>query len=83
MLRKGTVSAEFQVNHPKLCENCAFPKKLQTRKLGEITVFYEVVFSLLAHTVHYHRCIDAIIWFVNCQSNTDRYSKFSKNKNKH
>ena len=26
----------------KLCGNCAFPQSLQTRKLGEITVFYAV-----------------------------------------
>ena len=27
----------------KLCENCAFPQKFHTRKLGEITVFYAVM----------------------------------------
>ena len=26
----------------KLCGNCAFPRNLQTRKLGEITVFYAI-----------------------------------------
>ena len=28
---------------PKLCGNCAFPQNFHTRKLGEITVFYDVI----------------------------------------
>ena len=40
ILRKGTVSVEFQANHPKFCGNCAFPQNFQTRKLSEITLFY-------------------------------------------
>ena len=42
ILQKGTVSAEFRANHPKLCRNCAFPHNSYTRKLGEISVFYSV-----------------------------------------
>ena len=31
------------LHRPKLCENCAFPQNLHTRKLGEITAFYAVL----------------------------------------
>ena len=37
ILWKGTA------NRPKLCGNCAFPQNFHTRKLGEITVFYDVI----------------------------------------
>ena len=42
ILRKGTVSAKFRANRPKLCGNCAFPQNFHTKKLGEITIFFEV-----------------------------------------
>ena len=44
ILRKGIVSAQFRANHPKLCGNCVLPQNFNTRKLGEITVFYVVTF---------------------------------------
>ena len=47
IFRKGTVSAEFWANRPKLCGNCAFPKNFHTRKLGEITVFYAALSFIL------------------------------------
>ena len=28
---------------PKLCGNCAFPQNFNTKKLGEITVFFAVL----------------------------------------
>ena len=37
---KGTGSAKFRANHPKLYGNCAFPQNFLTTKLGEITVRY-------------------------------------------
>ena len=40
ILRKGTVSAYFQANSLKLCENCAFQQIFHTWKSGEITVFF-------------------------------------------
>ena len=42
ILRKGTVSAKFRANRPKLCESCAFPQNFHTREPGEITVFFLV-----------------------------------------
>ena len=42
VLWKGTVSAYFRANRPKLCGNCSFPQNFHTRKLGEITVFFVV-----------------------------------------
>ena len=39
---KSIVSAEFQATCPKLSKKCAFPQNLQTRKLGEIAIFYVV-----------------------------------------
>ena len=36
-------------NRPKLCGNCAFPQIFHTRKLGENTVFYAVMYSILEH----------------------------------
>ena len=42
VLWKGTVSAWFQANRPKLCWNCDFPQNFHTRKLREITVFLAV-----------------------------------------
>ena len=38
----GIVSAEFWTTRPKLCGNCDVTQKFQTRKLGEISVFYTV-----------------------------------------
>ena len=43
ILWKLTVSAEFRMNCPKLCGNCAFPQNFHTRKLGKISVFYAVL----------------------------------------
>ena len=40
ILRKGTVS-----NRPKLCGNCVFPQNFDTRKTGEVTVFFAVRYS--------------------------------------
>ena len=37
--------SNFRVNRPKLCGNCAFPQNFHTRKLGEITVFFSVIFE--------------------------------------
>ena len=37
---KGTFSAWFRANRPKLCGNCAYPQNCHTRKSGEITAFY-------------------------------------------
>ena len=45
ILGKGTVSAKFQANRPKLYGNCAFPQNSHTRKLGENTVFYAVLIT--------------------------------------
>ena len=42
ILWKGTVSAYFRANRPKLWGNCAFPENFHTMELGEITVFYVV-----------------------------------------
>ena len=39
ILRKSTVSEEFQANCMKCCWNCVFPQNFHTRKLGEITAF--------------------------------------------
>ena len=33
------LSAEFREDCPKLYGNCAFPQYLQTRELGEVSVF--------------------------------------------
>ena len=41
---KSTVSTEFRAICWKLCRNCAFPQNLHTRKLGEISVFYSLLF---------------------------------------
>ena len=38
----GVVSTEFWANRLKLCGNCDVTQKFQTRKLGEISVFYTV-----------------------------------------
>ena len=35
---------KFCLIRRKLCGNCTFPQKLQTRKLGEITLFFAVFF---------------------------------------
>ena len=40
-----------EVDHPKLCENCAFPQNIHTMKLGEITVF-KVVICTLPSLIH-------------------------------
>ena len=42
VLWKRTISVEFRANRLKLCENCAFPQNVHTKKSGEITVFYVV-----------------------------------------
>ena len=39
---KGTVSAKFRANRPKLCGNCAFQQNFHNRELVEITAFYIV-----------------------------------------
>ena len=40
--RKSTVSAKFWANRLKLCGNCTFLQKFDTRELDEIGVFYAV-----------------------------------------
>ena len=45
-LWKGTVCAQFWANRPKLCGNCVFSQNFYTGKLGEITVFYVVIFEV-------------------------------------
>ena len=47
ILWKGRVSAESRAIHPKLCGNSAFPQDSHTRKLGQITVFYSVLYFRL------------------------------------
>ena len=42
----GTVFAYFRANRPKLYGNYAFPQIFHTRKLGEITAFYAVNFTI-------------------------------------
>ena len=42
-LWKWTVCAEFWDNCPKLPGNCVFSQNVYTRKLGQITIFNEVV----------------------------------------
>ena len=42
VLWKDTVSAEFLANCSKLCGNCTLPQNFHTRKLDEITIFYQV-----------------------------------------
>ena len=37
---------QFQVIRLKLCENWVFPQNSHTRKLGDISVFYAVVYSI-------------------------------------
>ena len=71
ILWKGTVSVEFCRIRLKLCGNCAFPQNFNTRKLGEITVFYAVYRIETSHRpnlntlcVHYS---DASIHKKNCQ----------------
>ena len=44
ILWKATVSAKFRANHSKLCGNYVFPQNFHTRKLGEITVFFAVLY---------------------------------------
>ena len=41
-MRKFCGKAQFRVNRPKLCKNCAFPQNFHTRKLDDITVLYAV-----------------------------------------
>ena len=36
------ISSNFLAIRPKLCRNCVFPQNFHTRKLGEITVIYEL-----------------------------------------
>ena len=40
----------FLANQPKLWEDCAFPKNLHTRKLGEIMVFHSVIAQDISET---------------------------------
>ena len=42
-----TFSADFRTNCTKLCGNCFFPQNLHTRKLGEITIFFEVLLNFV------------------------------------
>ena len=45
MLMKQTISVDFQVNCPKLCGCCEFPRNFHTRKLGEVLVFFALCSS--------------------------------------
>ena len=45
ILWKDTFSVEFLANHLKLYGNCAFPKNVHTRKLGNVLVVYAVCLS--------------------------------------
>ena len=58
ILQKGTVSAEFRAIRPKLCGNCAYPQNFHTKKLGEIAVFYALVFTVLVN-----RKVNILYWF--------------------
>ena len=45
ILWKRTLSTEFQVIRPKPCGNCLFSQNLYNRRLGDITVYYAVVYE--------------------------------------
>ena len=64
ILWKGTVSAEFRANHPKLCGNCSFPQNFHTRKFGEISVFYAVEKRILKD-IFFKTC--QILNIIECQ----------------
>ena len=49
---RATVSTKFWANRSKLCGNFALPQNFQTRKLGEITVFYAVIFPVFLNRVN-------------------------------
>ena len=49
ILWEGTVPAQFQENCPKIWEICTFPQNFDTRKLGEITVFFTVGVKIPVH----------------------------------
>ena len=46
ILWKGTASAEFRAICPELYGNRVFPQNFQTRKLGEVSVFYAVLVAM-------------------------------------
>ena len=71
ILYKGTVSAQFRVNCPKLCENCVFPQNFHTRKLAEITVFFAVIDN------------NNLKWFASCLSRRKQYIKHKNIKTSH
>ena len=52
MLRKRTVSTEFLANRPQLCRNCVFPQYFHTRKLSEVSLEQNVIFSLHYTKIH-------------------------------
>ena len=45
-LWKGTVSAEFRANRPKLYRNSMFLQNIHSKKLGAISVFYAMLIIL-------------------------------------
>ena len=59
----GTVSVEFR-NRPKLCGICPFPQNLDTKKLSEILVFYEVRVNR-NKTFHWYNLSNEALFF--CQ----------------
>ena len=54
----------------KLCGNCAFPQNVHTRKVGEITVFYAVIFctKYTAPLFELLKKGKELIWTENCES---------------
>ena len=51
-MRKGRVSVQFYLILPKLWGNCAFPQNFHTKKLGDITVFYQCLNIHLSALTH-------------------------------
>ena len=64
-------------NHPKLCENCAFPQNFYTGKLGEITVLCTAIFIIL-ETVVTDKNFQVFLFFhFNFRISRDAMKEFS------
>ena len=42
---------QFRANRSKLCGNCAFPQNFHTRKLGEMSVIYAIMYCVYENTI--------------------------------
>ena len=74
ILWKGTVSAQFRANPPKLCGNCAFPQNFHTRKLGEITPFFAVfIIVFLSDSLLSSWRLKTILFALSTRSLIDRH----------